>query len=79
MVFYFTTVGTLCLPWLECAYSHPVAVEGTKYYLYMGKDKYENEDLIKYGWSDDLWFHVDKLSSAHVYVRLPEVILLHRP
>ncbi|XP_032538160.1 coiled-coil domain-containing protein 25 [Chiroxiphia lanceolata] len=28
----------------------------------MGKDKYENEDLIK--------FHVDKLSSAHVYLRL---------
>jgi len=22
----------------------------------MGKDKYENEDLIKYGWPEDLWF-----------------------
>eukprot|EP01147_Barroeca_monosierra_P006220 gene6220-7430_t len=38
----------------------------------MGKDKYENEDLIAFGWPDDLWFHVDSLSSAHVYVRLPE-------
>ncbi|RKP22794.1 hypothetical protein SYNPS1DRAFT_19577 [Syncephalis pseudoplumigaleata] len=38
--------------------------------VYMGRDKYENEDLIKYGWEED--FHVDKLSSAHVYVRLPE-------
>lgn len=37
----------------------------------MGKDKFENEDLIKYGWPEDVWFHVDKLSSAHVYVRLP--------
>ncbi|CAG8594744.1 5829_t:CDS:2 [Paraglomus occultum] len=51
--------------------------------VYMGKDKYEsvcsffritldlsfqNEELIKYGWNED--FHVDKLSSAHVYLRL---------
>ncbi|KAM8954096.1 coiled-coil domain-containing protein 25 [Pelodytes ibericus] len=40
------------------------------YTIYMGKDKYENEDLIKYGWLEDIWFHVDKLSSAHVYLRL---------
>ncbi|KAJ1937696.1 hypothetical protein EC988_007815, partial [Linderina pennispora] len=38
--------------------------------VYMGKDKFENEDLIKYGWPEDVWFHVDKLSSAHVYLRL---------
>ncbi|XP_066134671.1 coiled-coil domain-containing protein 25 isoform X1 [Saccopteryx bilineata] len=30
----------------------------------------EDEDLIKYGWPEDIWFHVDKLSSAHVYLRL---------
>lgn len=40
--------------------------------LFMGRDKYENEDLIKYGWPEDVWFHVDKLSSAHVYLRLSE-------
>ncbi|KAI0694715.1 cytoplasmic protein [Earliella scabrosa] len=40
--------------------------------IYMGKDKHENEDLIKYAWPQDVWFHVDKLSSAHVYVRMPE-------
>ena len=46
--------------------------EGTNAWLiYMGKDKYENEDLIKYGLPEDVWFHVDKLSSAHVYLRLP--------
>ncbi|VDM69862.1 unnamed protein product [Strongylus vulgaris] len=39
--------------------------------LYMGVDKYENEELIKYGWPEDVWFHVDKVSSAHVYLRLP--------
>jgi len=40
------------------------------YVMYMGADKYENEDLIKYGLLEDLWFHVDGLSSAHVYLRL---------
>jgi hypothetical protein len=38
--------------------------------VYMGRDKYENEDLIKYGLIEDIWFHVDDLSSAHVYLRL---------
>ncbi|KAL3320705.1 Coiled-coil domain-containing protein 25 [Cichlidogyrus casuarinus] len=40
--------------------------------LYRGKDKYENEDLIKYGWEEDVWFHVDEVSSAHIYMRLPQ-------
>eukprot|EP00954_Amorphochlora_amoebiformis_P026679 1380730-Amorphochlora_amoeboformis.AAC.1 len=38
----------------------------------MGRDKHENELLIKYGWKKDVWFHVDNLSSAHVYLRLPK-------
>lgn len=38
--------------------------------LYMGRDKHENEDLIKYAWPEDVWFHVDNLSSAHVYARI---------
>lgn len=36
----------------------------------MGFDKHENEELIRWGWPEDVWFHVDKLSSAHVYLRL---------
>lgn len=40
--------------------------------IFMGADKYENEDLIKWGWPEDIWFHVSKLSSAHVYLRLKE-------
>ncbi|PUZ54773.1 hypothetical protein GQ55_5G157900 [Panicum hallii var. hallii] len=40
------------------------------YTIYMGADKYENEELIKYGLPEDVWFHVDKVSSAHVYLRL---------
>ena len=35
----------------------------------MGRDKYENEDLLKYGFPEDVWFHVDGFSSAHVYLR----------
>ncbi|KAI9217576.1 hypothetical protein BC828DRAFT_390809 [Blastocladiella britannica] len=38
--------------------------------IYMGKDKFENEDLIKHAWDCDIWFHADKLSSAHIYLRL---------
>uniref|UniRef100_A0A6B2E9C2 Coiled-coil domain-containing protein 25 n=1 Tax=Phlebotomus kandelakii TaxID=1109342 RepID=A0A6B2E9C2_9DIPT len=38
--------------------------------FFMGLDKHENEDLIKWGWPEDVWFHVDKISSAHVYIRL---------
>ncbi|EAN89716.1 hypothetical protein C3747_28g267 [Trypanosoma cruzi] len=41
-------------------------------FCYMGRDKYENEELIKYGWPEDIWFHVDNHSSAHVYVRMPK-------
>ncbi|KAF6262738.1 DUF814-domain-containing protein [Scenedesmus sp. NREL 46B-D3] len=48
-------------------------VEGKDDYLiYMGRDKYENEELIKYGLPTDVWFHVDDMSSAHVYLRLPD-------
>lgn len=30
-----------------------------------------DEDLIAHGWPEDVWFHVDNLSSAHIYLRLP--------
>ena len=39
--------------------------------LYVGRDKHENEELIRWGWPEDVWFHVDDVSSPHVYVRLP--------
>ncbi|KAL8908693.1 MAG: hypothetical protein Q9207_000661 [Kuettlingeria erythrocarpa] len=43
-------------------------VDGGQSAIYVGKDKFENEELIKYGWDED--FHADNLSSAHVYLRL---------
>lgn len=44
--------------------------EAGDYTIFMGLDKHENEELIKYGFPEDVWFHVDKMSSAHVYLRL---------
>mmetsp|Transcript_8156 Transcript_8156/g.17581 ORF Transcript_8156/g.17581 Transcript_8156/m.17581 type:complete len:242 (-) Transcript_8156:597-1322(-) len=38
--------------------------------VYMGKNQGENELLIRYGHPEDVWFHVDELSSAHVYFRM---------
>ena len=42
----------------------------TRFIILSQQDKYENEDLIKYGLPEDVWFHVDDLSSAHVYLRM---------
>lgn len=38
--------------------------------IYMGRDKIENDPLIKYSHPNYLWFHVDNYSSAHVYLML---------
>ena len=51
----------------------------TGHLIYMGRDKFENEDLIKYHWAEDIWFHVDDLSSAHVYLRYPVPGTKHKP
>lgn len=48
----------------------PILIMQDGHTIYMGKDKYENEDLIRYGIPEDVWFHVDNLSSAHVYLRM---------
>lgn len=42
-----------------------------RYVVYMGRDKFENDKLIDNGHPEDIWFHVDKLSSAHIYLRNP--------
>ncbi|KAK3056129.1 hypothetical protein LTR09_002635 [Extremus antarcticus] len=34
-------------------------------------DLSRDEDLIAHGWPEDVWFHADNLSSAHIYLRLP--------
>ena len=35
-------------------------------------DPSRDEDLIAHGWPEDVWFHVDNLSSAHIYLRIPD-------
>lgn len=37
-----------------------------------GKDKFENDMLIKYGYKElnYVWFHADKFSSGHIYLQL---------
>ncbi|KAH8863146.1 Coiled-coil domain-containing protein [Schistosoma japonicum] len=50
----------------KCELVHP------PYFIYMGEDMHENDELIRWGWPEDVWFHVDALSSAHVYLRLKE-------
>lgn len=33
-------------------------------------DSDRDEDLIAHGWNEDVWFHADNLSSAHIYLRM---------
>ncbi|CAI2348734.1 unnamed protein product [Caenorhabditis sp. 36 PRJEB53466] len=39
--------------------------------IFMGEHQKENERLLRMEFSDDVWFHVENLSSAHVYLRMP--------
>jgi hypothetical protein len=66
MVFYYSIRGGPC----QNAHDH-ISLDGEQDIVcYVGRDKHENEHLIKYGWPGDIWFHVDSLSSAHVYFRI---------
>lgn len=51
--------------------SAPLGVS-RKYQLVTGKDKFENDMLIKWGYKElnYVWFHADKYSSGHVYLKL---------
>lgn len=43
-----------------------------KYQLIVGEDKFENDLLIKNGYRElnYIWFHADKYSSGHIYLKL---------
>ena len=41
----------------------------------MGKSSYGNDQLIDESEEDDLWFHADKLSSAHLVACIGHLIL----
>ncbi|EGX87741.1 hypothetical protein CCM_09363 [Cordyceps militaris CM01] len=57
-------------------YYYKSAVVEPAGFIYVGKDKFENEDLIKFGWEQDLWCvsppPSHKLSSAHIYLRMSD-------
>jgi ribosomal protein S8 len=65
MVFYYSIRGGKC----RNAHSH-ITLTSDDITCYVGRDKHENEYLIRYGWPGDVWFHVEGISSAHVYFRL---------
>ncbi|KAG7349708.1 protein of unknown function DUF814 containing protein [Nitzschia inconspicua] len=65
MVFFYKIRGGPCKGEL----SH-ITLRQEDVICYVGRDKYENEALIAHGWPGDIWFHVDSVSSAHVYFRL---------
>ncbi|OBA21162.1 hypothetical protein METBIDRAFT_41978 [Metschnikowia bicuspidata var. bicuspidata NRRL YB-4993] len=44
----------------------------SEHIIYMGKDKIENDPLIHKSHPKNLWFHVDKHSSAHLYLQLSQ-------
>lgn len=60
MVYYFTVEGT----------QDDFGLDTARYEVYMGRDKHENDPLIKNSHPKNLWFHVDKHSSAHLYLQL---------
>lgn len=62
MVYYFTVNGP----------QDDFAPDVTKHTVYMGRDKHENDPLIKHSHPKNLWFHVDGVSSAHLYLQLDE-------
>ncbi|EGW30543.1 uncharacterized protein SPAPADRAFT_63384, partial [Spathaspora passalidarum NRRL Y-27907] len=44
--------------------------------IYMGRDKIENDPLIKHSHPKNIWFHVDNYSSAHLYLQLTKKQIL---
>ncbi|KAK6464632.1 hypothetical protein DFJ63DRAFT_87107 [Scheffersomyces coipomensis] len=44
--------------------------DSREYIIYMGKDKIENDPLIKHSNKKNIWFHVDNHSSAHLYLQI---------
>lgn len=47
----------------------PQEYEDEEYTIHLGKDKFENYELVNHSNKNDLWFHVKDLSSAHIYLQ----------
>jgi len=49
---------------------------GEDYSIYMGRDKFENEDLIRYGLPTDLWCAPRKRNSSDSWSRAQAGLIL---
>jgi len=50
---------------------YKVDVRSKSYFVYMSQTEQENKELISNGVPIDVWFHVEGLASAHLFLRLP--------
>ncbi|MFY7729308.1 MAG: NFACT RNA binding domain-containing protein [Flavobacterium sp.] len=57
---------------IETVYIHGLNREIT---FYIGRNQNENDQVIDMGAPDDLWFHVNEVSSCHVVASIPEDIV----
>lgn len=46
--------------------------------FYIGRNKLENDHVIDMGASDDLWFHINEVSSCHVVACIPDDIVTQK-
>lgn len=40
-----------------------------EYEILIGKNKFENQELIKNSYSNDIWFHLNDYSSCHIVLK----------
>ena len=40
-----------------------------EYQVIIGRNKYENEQIIKSSYSNDIWFHLNDYSSCHIILK----------
>ena len=53
-----------------------------EYQILIGSNKYENEQIIKSSYSNDIWFHLNDYSSCHIVLKsgddnIPKKYLTH--
>lgn len=48
---------------------HYIEVDGKEYTIFVGRDKNENDKLLKESAQNDLWFHLEDQSSPHIVLK----------
>jgi predicted ribosome quality control (RQC) complex YloA/Tae2 family protein len=46
-----------------------ITENGKEYQILIGRNKYENEQIIKSSYSNDIWFHLNDYSSCHIILQ----------